>query len=57
MGYTNVQVVDKSFVLPFSICGEDDDAIFTVQGTDPNGVFRTLKVCVGWFKGATVRSN
>lgn len=57
VGYTDVEVVDKSLVYPLSVCAESDSAKFTVIGTTSTGEERTLTVCAGVFKGATVRSG
>lgn len=56
-GYSDVEVVDSSWILVnFQGCGSDA-AIFHCKAINPAGKKVDINVCVGWpFKGATVRS-
>lgn len=57
LGFTNVHIVDTSVLfIQFRGCSESDQAMFTVEGTDPSGTVRQLEVCAGVWKGGTIRS-
>lgn len=55
LGYTDIQVSDRSFVLPFSKCGKGDTVKWDVTGTNPAGQRTKFTVCAGLFKGGTPR--
>ena len=57
-GYTNVKIVDKAILgIGLRGCGKEDNARFTVRGTNPRGEERTFYVCAGVLKGGTIRSR
>ena len=57
-GYTDVTVLDKAYVaVGLRGCGEQDNARFTVRGTNVRGETRTFYVYAGVLKGGTIRSK
>jgi len=58
MGFTDVQVLDHSYLLvAFRGCGSDA-AMFKIKAVNPAKKVVPLTVCVGWpFKGTTIRGN
>lgn len=55
LGYSNVEVSDRSYAIFFSECGKGDIIKWEVTGTNPAGKQGTFTVCAGLFKGGTAR--
>ena len=57
MGYENYEVIDKAwFAVGLRGCNWNDDAMFHVNITHPNGTTTRALVCTGWlWKEATIR--
>ena len=57
-GYTDITVVDKAVLfIEWRGCSSEDQARFTVRGTNPAGKVREFYVCAGVLKGGTIRSK
>lgn len=56
LGFSDIRILEKdsSFVF-WKGCGNDDSALYKMQGVNPAGQTVTLDVCAGVFKGATPR--
>ena len=56
LGYTNIEVSDRSYAFPvFSGCAKGDMIKWRVSGTNPAGQHTEFTVCAGLFKEATPR--
>lgn len=55
LGYTSVEVSDRSYALPFSKCGKGDIIQWKVSGNNSAGQHVEFTVCGGLFKGGTPR--
>lgn len=57
-GFKDVQIADKKiFFVWMRGCDASDSASYTVDATNPVGQRVRVKVCSGYWKGATIRSN
>ena len=57
-GYSDIEIKSHHYLLvPFRGCGSADVAKFIANVTNANKVHTEVFVCIGWLKGATVRTD